>query len=105
MIGFYLKYNNELKWAKVCIFLFPFPANVSLYFKISQFPKSVAGNAQKMEFFIEDFFSKYDQIRRKLRIQSNLLKESLMENFIFCAMWKKTEGNTGKNGTHQSEIH
>ena len=50
MIGFYLKYNNELKWAKVCIFLFPFPANVSLYFNISQFPKSVAGNAQKMEF-------------------------------------------------------
>ena len=55
MIGFYLKYNNELKWAKVCIFLFPFPANVSLYFKISQFPKSVAGKEQKMEFFIEDF--------------------------------------------------
>ena len=30
-----------------------------------------------------DFFSKCDQIRRKLRIWSHLLKKSLMENFIF----------------------
>ena len=28
----------------------------------------------------------YDQIRRKLRIWSHLLKKSLMENFIFCAV-------------------
>ena len=41
---------------------------------------------QKMKFFIKDFFSKYDQIRRKLRIWSHLLKKSLMENFIFCAV-------------------
>ena len=27
-----------------------------------------------------------DQIRRKLRVSSHLLKKSLMENFIFCAM-------------------
>ena len=32
-----------------------------------------------------NFFSKCDQIRRKLRIWSHLLKKSLMENFIFCA--------------------
>ena len=42
--------------------------------------------AQKMKFFIKDFFSKCDQIRRKLRIWSHLLKKSLMENFIFCAV-------------------
>ena len=49
--------------------------------------------AQKMKFSIKDFFSKCDQIRGKLRIWSNLLKKSLMENFInskslsaiFCA--------------------
>ena len=41
--------------------------------------------AQKMKFSIKDFFSKCDQIRRKLRIWSHLLKKSLMENFIFCA--------------------
>ena len=36
-----------------------------------------------MKFFIEDFFSKCDQIRSFLRIWSHLLKKSLMENFIF----------------------
>ena len=42
--------------------------------------------AQKMKFSIKDFFSKCDQIHRKLRICSHLLKKSLMENFIFCAV-------------------
>ena len=37
-----------------------------------------------MKFSIKDFFSKCDQIRRKLRISSHLLKKSLIENFIFC---------------------
>ena len=41
--------------------------------------------AQKLKFSIKDFFSKCDQIRRKLLIWSHLLKKSLMENFIFCA--------------------
>ena len=39
--------------------------------------------AQNMKFPIIDFFSKCDQIRRKLRIWSHLLKKCLMENFIF----------------------
>ena len=42
--------------------------------------------ARKMKFSIKDFFSKCDQICRKLRIWSPLLKKSLMENFIFCSM-------------------
>ena len=42
--------------------------------------------AQKMKFSIKDFFSKCDQIRRKLRIWSHLLKKSLIENFIFSAV-------------------
>ena len=42
--------------------------------------------AQKMEFSVKDSFSKCDQIRRKLRIWSHLLKKSFMENFIFCAV-------------------
>ena len=37
----------------------------------------------KMKFSIKDFFSKCDQIRSFLRIKSNLLKKSLMGNFIF----------------------
>ena len=42
--------------------------------------------AQKMKFCITNFFSKYDQIRRKLRIGSDLLKKSVSENFIFCVV-------------------
>ena len=42
--------------------------------------------AQQMKFPIKDFFSKCDQIRRKLRIWSHLLKKYLMENLIFCAV-------------------
>ena len=39
----------------------------------------------KMKFSIKDFFGN-DQIRSFLRIWSQLLKKSLMENFIFCAV-------------------
>ena len=41
---------------------------------------------QKMKFSIKVFFSKCYQIHSFLRIWSNLLKKSLMENFIFCAV-------------------
>ena len=39
------------------------------------------------EYCNKDFFSQCDQIRRKLRIWSHLLKKSLMENFIFYAVY------------------
>ena len=39
-----------------------------------------------MKFSIKDFSSKCDQIRGFLRIWSDLLEKSLMENFIFCAV-------------------
>ena len=42
--------------------------------------------AQKMNFSIKDFFSECDYIRRKLRIWQQLLKKSLRESFIFCAV-------------------
>ena len=41
---------------------------------------------KKIKFSIKDFFSKCDQIRSKLQIWSHLLKKSLLENFIFCAV-------------------
>ena len=39
-----------------------------------------------MRFYIENLFSKCGQIRRILRIWSHLLKKSLMENAMFCAV-------------------
>ena len=45
--------------------------------------------AQKMKFSITDILSKRDQIRKELRICSHVLKKSLMENFIFCAVNNK----------------
>ena len=50
-----------------------------------------------MKFSITGFFSKCDQIRRKLQIWSYLLKKSLIENFIFCAV--KHKGHTQKDNT------
>ena len=38
-----------------------------------------------MKFFIEDFFTKCDQIHKKLRIWSHLPKKSLMKNYIFLS--------------------
>ena len=39
-----------------------------------------------MKFTFKDFFSKCDQICGRLQIWSHLLKKSLVENFIFCAV-------------------
>ena len=39
-----------------------------------------------MKFSIKDLFSKFDKIRNFLRIWSPLLKEPLIEKFIFCAV-------------------
>ena len=46
--------------------------------------QSSADNAQKMKISIKDFFSKCDQIRRKLQMWSHLLKKFLVEIFFFC---------------------
>ena len=40
-----------------------------------------------MKFSIKDLFSKCDQIRSFLRIRPHLLKKSLKENFIPCAVF------------------
>ena len=39
------------------------------------------------KFLIKDLFSKYDQIHSLLRIWSSLLKKSLMENSMSCAVY------------------
>ena len=40
-----------------------------------------------MNFFIKNFFSKFEHISIKLRIYSHLLNKSSMENFIFFVSW------------------
>ena len=53
------------------------------------FQKSIFQNtssAQKMQNSIQDFFSKCVQIRSFLRIWSQSLQKSFMENFIFFAV-------------------
>ena len=58
-----------------------------------------------MKFSIHNFFSQCDQIRRKLRIWSHLLKKSLMENFIFCTVtmeWRKRF--FGRNSAEKQHI-
>ena len=50
--------------------------------------------AQKMKFSIKDFFSKCDQILRKLRIWSHLLKKSSAENFIFFVQYINNHGES-----------
>ena len=42
--------------------------------------------AQKINFFISDFFSLCDQVLSFLQIWSHLLKKSLMKSFIFCGV-------------------
>ena len=50
---------------------------------------------------IKDFFSKCYQIRRKLRIWSHVLKKSLIENFIFCAVKSKSLKERGEGGSQK----
>ena len=49
-------------------------------------------NAQNMKISMKDFFNKCDQIRGLWRIWPHLLKKSLIENFIFCAVHVSEEG-------------
>ena len=53
----------------------------------SKCDKCLPSTALKMKFSIKNFFSKCDQIRIFLRIWSHLLRKSLMESFIFCAVY------------------
>ena len=55
-----------------------------------------------MKLSIKGFFSKCDQILSFLQIWSHLLKKSLMENFIFCAVLPPLKGNNGSPFKRQS---
>ena len=74
-----------------------FPSTKSLQIRLGNVLalSLLINTAQKMKFSIKDFFSKCEQIRRKLRIWSDLLNKSLIENFIFGPV---------KSGRHSKQI-
>ena len=57
-----------------------------LWYYISIIFKTQAYAAQKM-LSLKKYLSECEQVRKKLSIWSNLLKYSLMENLIFCAVF------------------
>ena len=70
---------------------FPGKMNLKRFLKINwgvkiQMQGFAVDTVQKLKFSIKDFFSKCDQISSFLRIWLHLLKKSLIENFIFCAV-------------------
>ena len=70
-----------LRKISIEITIFEINENVALTFSRKVFfAKSLH---KHWSFSIKDFFSKCDQIRRKLRIWSHLLKKSVRENFHF----------------------
>ena len=71
--------RRRQNWIFLAYFLFQ-------HFMISISLPNYSYTAQKMKFSIKDFFSKCDQTRRKLGIWLHLLKKSLTENLIFCAV-------------------
>ena len=56
------------------------------------FKAPILQTVQKMKFSIKDFFGKYDQIHRKPRIWTHLVKKCLKENFIICAVVAPVNG-------------
>ena len=50
---------------------------------------TVKKNDSTKKFYVKDFLSKCEEIRRKLRICSHLLKKSFTENLISCAVLAK----------------
>ena len=67
-------------------YLISFSKKVSLKQKNFNFFKtfwSIKFVAHEIQFFIKDFFRKYDQIHRQMQIWSHLLKNSLIEKFLF----------------------
>ena len=83
-MSYYLRYQYGLGFNEEESLIFPFLFESTLNTPLSY---SITFTAQKMKFFIKDFVSKCDQICSFLRIWSHLLKKSLMENFIVCAVF------------------
>ena len=92
-----LEYFHQRWMRRKCLFYKVFQNRVPRYFHCLILPIKTSARQSilhkkcsplnvQQKLSINNFFSKCDQIRSFLRIWSHLLKKSLMENFIFCAV-------------------
>ena len=77
-----------------------FSINFDYFFRLIR----TSNTAQKKKFSIKDFFSKCDQMRRKLGIWSHILTKSSMENFIFCVVQVTTHSFLPTTATPDSSV-
>ena len=66
--------------------------------KRRKYHNTIMNTAQNKKFFITDFFSKCDEIRKKLRIWSHILKISVMKTSFFVQwnIWQFTYNSETK---------
>ena len=69
----------EIRWVMKMMLISH--SSFRFYFDLNELLKTIT--TQRMKFFTSEFFNKCDQMRRKMRIWSHLLKKFVMENFIF----------------------
>ena len=58
-----------------------------------------------MKFYVKDFFSKCDQIRRKLQICLHLLKKYLMETSFFVQCEEAIDNSLTNTGNKAPKIY
>ena len=74
---------------------------MSQYVKIRVFIANTGKyTVQKMKFSLKDFFSKCDQIRRKLRILVRFTEEILNGKLYFCTVIQTIKNSTFGNFSH-----
>ena len=87
---FFLNVTRLLYLIYIFIVSKPFPSfGIKIYsslYSLCTFSIKKLTLHKKTKFSIKDFYNKCDQICSFLRIWSHLLKKSLMENFLFCAV-------------------
>ena len=87
-IDFYLPYKRATL-QELNDFFYPNQYVTQIYLNVANFFRKklyIRSLHKKWSFPLKNFFSKCDQIHSFLWIWSQLLKKSLMENFIFCAV-------------------
>ena len=93
-----VRFPNIYILSNIIYYILPLTVIIAMAIKSVGFSKvrqtlSNMLHCKKKKFSIKNLFSKCDEIRRKLRIWSHLPKKSLLENFIFCAVFAMYYGD------------